>query len=168
MHVYEDSVCSARWNLMSMMTWLTKRQLLSITLFKWVNKTLFCLVSIFVHTSFFVFVTNDFKSASLALLAKKGIVIGWMVLLVFSVTFQCHFEKCWRTNFCSSVSLKDWSDLILGFALKIVKISSANYFAWISSTEIDIFRVQFSEHNNENVIKAAIQIHLRLLINSLI
>ena len=56
-------------------------------------------------------------------------VSGWMVLLVFSVPVQCHFEKYCRTNFCSSVSFKDWQDLILGFVLKIVKISSVNYFA---------------------------------------
>ena len=102
---------------------------LSMGLFKWVNKTLCYLVFIYVHISFFVFVMNDFKSAPLALLAKKVSVRGWMILLVFFVTFQCHFEKCCRTNFCSSMSLKDWPDLILGFPLNIAKISSANYFA---------------------------------------
>ena len=61
-------------------------------------------------------------------LPKKVTVRGWTVLLVFSVTFQCHFEKCCITNFCNSVSLEDWPDLILGFALKIVKVNSANYF----------------------------------------
>ena len=44
---------------------------------------------------------------------------------MFSFTFQSHFEKSCRKNLSSFLSLKDWPDLILGFALKIVKISFA-------------------------------------------
>ena len=102
------------------MTWLTKKQVLSMTLFY--------LVLIFAHTLFFVFVTNYFKCALLALLFKKVSVRVWIFWLVFSVTFQSHFEKSCRKNLCSFLSLKDWPDLILGFALQIVKISFACVF----------------------------------------
>ena len=97
------------------MTWLTKKQVLSMTRFY--------LVFIFARILFFAFVINYFKCALLALPFKKVNVRVWIFWLVFFITFQSHFEKSCRRNLCSSLSLKDWPDLILGFALKFVKIS---------------------------------------------
>ena len=106
----------------------------------------------FTRIYFFVFFINDFKSAPLALLAKKVIVRGWMVYLVFSVTFQCHFEKCYRTDF-------SWRFIFLRCSCLNTKRSSC-----LSR----LVSFSYFKHDNENVIIAAIQIDLRLLINSLV